>query len=188
MFAILAEDDSDAEALANLIKRHFNNERLPIKKKGYGGSGGLCAKGARDIRAWLAQGIARFVICHDADSNPPADVREKVLKAVVRPSMAQERCCVTIPVQEIEAWLIADEGAITRVIPSFPFKGHTNPESISSPKEWLVGQSEAENGKPLYSPKTFNPAVAKHLRFDVVAKKCPSFGAFIKCLDTDRLS
>jgi len=85
-------------------------------------------------------------------------------------------------VQEIEAWLIADESAITAVIPSFRFKGHSQPESIQSPKEWLIDQSEAENGKPLYSPKTFNAAVAKHLRFDVVAKKSPSFKAFLDCL------
>jgi len=57
-FAILAEDDSDAEALAHLVRRHFNNEKLSVKKKGYDGCGGLCAKGARDIRTWLTQGTA----------------------------------------------------------------------------------------------------------------------------------
>jgi hypothetical protein len=89
-------------------------------------------------------------------------------------------------VQEIEAWLIADEQAIIAVIPSFRFKGHNQPESIQSPKEWLISQSKAENGKPLYSPKTFNSAVAKRLRFDVVQKKCPSFKAFVDCLSKKR--
>jgi len=182
MFAILAEDDSDAEALSHIVKRHFNNDRLSVKKKGYDGCGGLCAKGARDIRTWRAQGIQRFVVCHDADGHPPQKIREKVLNAVVKRAEAEDTCCITVPVQEIEAWLIADESAITAVIPSFRFKGHSQPESIQSPKEWLIDQSEAENGKPLYSPKTFNAAVAKHLRFDVVAKKSPSFKAFLDCL------
>lgn len=182
MFAILAEDDSDAEAIAHIVRRHFNDDRLAVKKKGYDGCGGLCAKGARDIKVWRAQGISRFVVCHDADANPPAEIREKVLRTVVRPASAVQNCCVTIPVQEIESWLIADEKAITEIIPSFRFKGHGQPESIPSPKEWLRKQSEAENGKPLYSPKTFNAAVAKKLRFDVVARKCPSFAAFLACL------
>jgi hypothetical protein len=186
MFAILAEDDSDAEALSHIVKRHFSNDRLSVKKKGYDGCGGLCAKGARDIKAWSMQGITRFVVCHDADSNPPSEIREKVLKAIVRPSGAEQQCCITVPVQEIEAWLIADEQAITAVIPSFRFKGHNQPETISSPKEWLIKRSEAENGKPLYSPKTFNAAVARRLRFDVVKGKCPSFRAFVECLNHNR--
>src|SRR5262245_36577619 len=107
MFAILAEDDSDADALTHIVRRHYNNDSLPVKKKGYDGCGGLCSKGARDIRAWRVQGIKRFVVCHDADSNPPSDIREKVLKAVVRPSGAEQESCITVPVQEIEAWLIA---------------------------------------------------------------------------------
>ena len=102
----------------------------------------------------------------------------------MRPSGAEDQCCITIPVQEIEAWLIADEQAITAVIPSFLFKGHSRPESIQSPKEWLIRESEAANGKPLYSPKTFNAAVAKRLRFDVVQQKCPSFKTFLDCLNT----
>jgi len=184
MFAILAEDDSDAEAISHIVRRHFNDDSLSIKKKGYDGCGGLCAKGARDIKTWSVQGITRFVVCHDADSNAPSDIREKVLKAIARPSGVEQQCCITVPVQEIEAWLIADEQAVAAVIPSFQLKGQSQPESISSPKEWLIKQSEAENGKPLYSPKTFNAAVAKRLRFDVVQRKCPSFKAFVDCLNT----
>lgn len=180
MLAILAEDDSDADALSHIVKRQLGN--ISVKKKGYDGCGGLCRKGARDIKVWLSQGIQRFVVCHDADSHSSLEVRDKVLSVIVRPSGVELQCCIAVPVQEIEAWIIADEQAIGQVIPSFRFKGHPNPESIQSPKEWLIKQSEAENGKPLYSPKTFNAAVAKHLRFDIVASKCPSFKAFIDCL------
>lgn len=185
MFAILAEDDSDAEVLSCIVKRHFDNDHLSVKKKGYDGCGGLCRKGARDIKNWLARGIKRFVVCHDADSNSPTDIREKVLTKIIRPADAEKQCCITVPIQEIEAWLIADEDAINAVIPSFQFKGHNQPEKIQSPKEWLIKQSEAANGKPLYSPKTFNAAVAKHLRFDVVQRKCPSFKAFVDCLTSE---
>lgn len=123
------------------------------------------------------------MICHDADSNAPSDILERVLASIVRPSGKESECCVIVPVQEIEAWIIADETAVNAVIPSFRFKGHRQPEKIVSPKEWLIKQSEAANGKPLYSPKTFNAAVSKRLRLDVVQKKCPSFKNFVDCLN-----
>lgn len=183
MFAILAEDESDAEVLSHIVKRRLGNDRLSVRCKGYDGCGGLCAKGARDIRSWRLQGVQRFIVCHDADATPPEMIRDKVLKAIVRPAEAEGVCCIAVPVQEIEAWLIADEDAISTVIPSFRFGGHRQPESLQDPKEWLRKKSIAANGKPLYSPKTFNAAVAKHLRLDVVEQKCPSFKAFLRRLD-----
>ena len=182
--AILAEDRSDAETLAQLVKRHLNDDRLSIAKKGYGGCSAMVSKGARDIKAWSELGVSRFIICHDSDDISPADVREKVMDKIVRPSGAKAGCCVVVPVQEIEAWIIADNDAVTKVIPTFSFKSESSPEKISSPKEWLVKKSKASNGKPLYSPVTFNESVAKYLRLDVVAKKCPSFKNFVKCLSS----
>ena len=168
--------------MENIVRRHFG-DGAQIKSKGYEGCAKLCRKGARDIKAWILRGMTRVIVCHDADSNDPTKVREKVIKAVLHPSGFSGAACVTIPVEEIEAWIIADEAAITAVIPSFKFTGHPSPETIHDPKEWLCRQSRASNGKPLYSPATFNPAVAKELRFEVVAKKCPSFKAFMNWLN-----
>lgn len=182
MFAILAEDDSDAEALSYIVKRHFKDDRLPIRRKGYDGCATLCRKGARDIKTWRNQGISRFVVCHDSDLNPPEMILEKVMTKIVRPAGVTDQCCIAVPVQEIEAWLIADEEAISSIIPTFRFNEQLHPESIADPKEWLVKQSKAANGKPLYSPKTFNAKVARLIRLDVVQAKCPSFKAFLDCL------
>lgn len=182
MFAILAEDGSDKEVLTHIVRRFFGNEGLTIKGKGYDGCGALIRKGARDIKAWAAMGIDRFIICHDADANAPQEIRRKIEASVVTAANFKGVHCIAIPVEEIEAWLIADEVAINQVIPSFRFAGHPHPEQISNPKEWLISQSRKANGKPLYSPATFNAAVAKHLRHDVVAIKCPSFKAFLDCL------
>lgn len=182
MLAILAEDESDAEVIAHIVKRFLNNEKLSIKKKGYGGCAELRRKGARDIKSWSARGVAKFIVCHDADSESPRTIHDKVMQTVVRPSGVQGKCCIAVPVQEIEAWLIADETAFTEVKKTFQFVRHSQPEGIQSPKEWLIRQSKASNGKPLYSPKTFNAAVARHLRLDVVRAKCPSFELFLNCL------
>ncbi|MGE0479856.1 MAG: DUF4276 family protein [Phycisphaerae bacterium] len=182
--AILAEDASDAEVLTHVVRRHLNDPQIPVKKKGYDGCSALCRKGARDIRAWQQRDISRFIICHDADCATPEPVRVKVQRAVM-PTGLTGAACIVIPVHEIEAWMMADELAINTVIPSFEFRGHRNPESVPNPKEWLVRESRASNGKPLYSPATFNPPVARHLRLDVVAAKCASFKYLLDWLDVE---
>lgn len=182
MFVILAEDDSDADTIACIVRRRVH-AGASIKKKGYDGCGALCRKGARDIIQFATKGANRIIVCHDADSNPPSAIREKVLNKIIRPSGYSGIACVVVPVEEIEAWIIADEQAVNAVIPTFTFKAQPNPENIPRPKEWLCKQSRAANGSPLYSSTTFNPSVAMHLRFDVVAKKAPSFRAFLDWLD-----
>ena len=49
MYAILAEDESDAEVLTAVIRRHFNNDGIKIKKKGYEGCSRMRAKARRSI-------------------------------------------------------------------------------------------------------------------------------------------
>jgi len=184
MLAILAEDISDAEVLTQLVRRRRGDDRLPIRKKDYEGCAGICRKGYRDIRLWVSRGIiTEIIICHDADRNPPSEIREKVRKAVLRRSGFDGPACIAVPVEAIEAWMIADETAIHRVIPSIRLKGHVRPETIPDPKAWLIRMSRRRNSKPLYVPNNSNPVVAKYLRFDVVAKKCPSFKAFVEWLD-----
>lgn len=185
MYAILAEDDSDAEVLEHIIRRRFNRN-LTIKKKGYGGCGALLRKGMRDINSWKTSGANGIIVCHDSDRHSPTSIREKVNRLVVNPSQFDGPTCIVVPVQEIESWIIADEAAVKKVIPSFDFKGHKNPESLDDPKEWLCAESKASNGKPLYAPKVFNPAVARELDMEEVAKKCKSFEFFLTWVDCQR--
>jgi hypothetical protein len=158
-------------------------EGLTIKRKGYGGCAELRRKGARDIRTWATDGIDRFIICHDSDGNEPDRIRLLVERAIIIPADVSASYCIAVPVEEIESWMIADESAIRAVIPNFRFPGHANPESLRSPKEWLIKKSLASNGKPLYAPATFNRRVAEKLNLDTVARKCPSFRAFLTWLE-----
>ncbi len=180
--AILAEDTSDVEALKYIVRRALGQERLPLWTKGYGGGGDLLSKGVRDIRQLQREGVQRFVVCHDADTESWEAVDSKVRRRLLTPTGIAERCCVAVPVQELEAWLIADEQAINAVITSFRFGGHRSPEQINSPKEWLRSESRRAGGKPLYVPKMHNPRVAERLRLEVVGQKCPSFRRFAEGL------
>lgn len=180
--AILAEDVSDAETLRVIVKAAFANSKLPTRLKGYEGCPKLRRKCAKDIRAWAAEGIERFIVCHDADRRSFLDVERDVrgcLQAVVN---YEQLCCIAIPVQEIEAWIIADELAVTKAIPTFRLKSHANPESIDSPKEWLINRSRAGRSRPLYVPSFSNVVAAEYLRHDVVARKCASFRRFLEQL------
>jgi hypothetical protein len=175
MIAVLAEDRTDAESLATIVRRIQGNPRATVLKKGFSGGGELCRKGASFVRTFADRGASRFVLCHDADGPDPEPARLKVKAAVVDQSEHAPSCCIVVPVQELEAWFIADELALTRTIPSLTIRVVPNPESIESPKEWLVRESRQGRSRPLYAPQTFNPKVAEHIDLEKVARKCPSF-------------
>lgn len=180
IFAVLGEDRSDAETLATLVRRIRPN--VGVKKKGFNSCAELVRKGARVLVALASDGVDRFVVCHDADGPDPTIKRDLVEKQVVQRSGLEIPICIVIPVQEIEAWIIADELAIQKVILGFSLSPVLHPETIQSPKEWLERESRGNNSKPRYSHATHNPRVAEHLDLNKVAGKCPSFKAFRDCL------
>lgn len=176
MYGVLGEDESDAEALKVLIRGLKQQASLKILALGYSGGGELLAKGSRQLKAFAAQGCDRFVVCHDADGTDPDAKRAEIMRRVIDPSGLVSSFCVVIPVQEFEAWILADLEAVSQVIPSWrpgPFK--ENPESIRNPKERLKWESRKQNKKPRYDPATHNPQIAKYLQIDRLRQRCPSF-------------
>jgi hypothetical protein len=181
MLAVLAEDHSDAETLAVLAKIILG-QQATVYRKGFDGCASLCRKGSRQIELFRKKGVTKFVVCHDADRNDPGLIRQKIQTEIVA-KVEVTSPCIVVPVQEIEAWIIADENAVAQVIPSFRFKPVTNPELIEDPKEWIERASRGENAKPLYAHAVHNPKVAAHLDFSKVLHKCPSFRPFKAFLD-----
>jgi hypothetical protein len=173
--AVLAEARSDADTIVVIIRRLLGNPRLPVLSKGFSGCGELRRKGASHIRQFSARGASRFVICHDADGPDPEPARRQVQQCIVAPAGLASASCIIIPVQELEAWIIADEAAIRRVIPTFDLSPVSQPETQGSPKEWLVEQSRRGRTRPLYVPAVHNPRVAEHVDFHTLGSKCVSF-------------
>jgi hypothetical protein len=175
-FAILGEDDSDAETLKILVRRVAENERLPVYTKGYNGCAQLMRKGARDVAALAEEGWHRFVIAHDADRMTAEARHAAVWARVVKRSQAMPGCCcVVVPVEELEAWILADVEAVTKEWPAWRPKPVASPERIESPKEHLERLSRDAQHRPRYSHKTHNPVIAPHLDLAMVERKCPSF-------------
>jgi hypothetical protein len=179
---VIGEDRSDAETLKVLICCLLaGRPGLVVRTKGFEGCSDLLQKGARQLQVFAGLGCTKFVVCHDADDRNPAPARERVMRSIVKPAMVGADCCVVIPVQEIEAWILADMSAVAMVFTSWrPQQITANPEFITSPKEYLVKLSRVKHNRPVSTPATDNERVAKHLNLQHVRRRCPSFDHLAK--------
>jgi hypothetical protein len=175
VYGILGEDSSDADTLKVLVRRLAIDQSLSIKTKGFNGCSEMLRKGAAHLRAFANLGCTQFVICHDADESDPSVINEKVMSQIVRKAEISQGYCVIVPVQELEAWILADIQAVSKVFTSWKPQPISNPEGIRSPKEYLEKLSQASNHKPRYAHAVHNARVAEHLDIDLVMTKCPSF-------------
>jgi hypothetical protein len=177
LYGIIGEDSSDVDTLKVIVRRLANNTALPIVVKGYHGCAEMLRKGARQLRSFSDRGVTRFVICYDADRSSPRDrYREAESKIWIEAEIAGD-CCIVIPVQELEAWILADLPSITRVIKGWaPLDLTCPPESVNDPKEYLQKLSrERERQRPRYVHAIHNEKVAHHLDLKKIAARCPSF-------------
>jgi len=175
VYGILGEDSSDVATLKVFIRRLAGNESLLIKMKGYSGSGEMLHKGARQLRDFQNRGCTRFIVCHDADGPDPNPKRELVRDHIIKPSGIRKDYCIVVPVQELEAWILADIECATAIFPSWRPSAINNPEQVASPKEHLEKLSRSSNQKPRYSHAVHNEKMARHLDLDKVSQKCPAF-------------
>lgn len=175
-FAVLAEDPSDGEALVVLVKRISGVENRRVHMKGFRGCGKLCDKAGAHIESFSRQGATHFIICHDSDGDDPAEIRRKVQSSVgAKIDLKRVTHKIIVPVEELEAWIIADEVAINKAIPKLLIDEVKHPETIKNPKEWLIKKSQASRSRPLYAPAINNSQIAKHIDIAKVERKCPSF-------------
>ena len=177
---VLGEDESDAEAVRRLYRRLRAAAGLaPIKIKhfGYGGSGELFRKGHAQLKAWEKAGCVRAVVCHDADRGDPAARKLRVMQDVIGKSGAAIPCCALVPVQEFEAWILADAEKLANLFDwCRGLKQPNHPETIRDPKEHLRELTRNPKTKRYeYHPPTHNPFMADQLGPDTVASRCPSF-------------
>lgn len=175
MYCILGEDDSDFETLKVLIRRLANDDKTPVKGKGFGGHAKLLKDGWKILEQMAMLGCTRFVIAHDADQKPVREIERELVEKIIKPSGVTACVCLLVPVQEIEAWLLADLSAASKIFKGWKPADMPNPETIRSPKEYLEKLSRQGNGKPRYVHATHNPAMARHVCLGKISKNCPSF-------------
>lgn len=134
----------------------------------------MLKKGASQLKLFSEKGVERFVVCYDADRADPLAREREVQKKVWNKAGVEGECCIVIPVQELEAWILADLSSVSKVITSWAPKDVLSPESINDPKEHLERLSK-EHQKPKYIHAIHNQKIAHYLDLNKVAAKCRSF-------------
>ena len=177
MYAVLAEDISDADVISAIIKAIKNDLSVTVLKKGYGGAGQLFKQGSEQIRAFRnAKACRKFIVCYDSDGFNAAERKDRIIKEIIRPSGVEANFCALVPIQEIEAWFLSDLSAVKKVFPRFDSTNSVvNPESVLDPKEYLRRNIGKLEPRPKYVNAIHSPQIAAKLNFPLVKAKCKSF-------------
>lgn len=176
MFIVLTEDDYDFQTFKKIIRRLANNPRLPIGGRGWDGCTEMMNKSARFLMALQPPPDHRCIVVHDCDGKDEVALRAEVMRRIVKPASLKNECCVVLPREEVEAWILADFNAIKQFAPSWevPKNEIANPENVGGAKERLHKLSRDAKLRPRISEAN-NPRLAELLDLQVVEKKCPSF-------------
>jgi len=173
-----------------LIKRLAKDNSISIKGAGFSSCTVMLNKGANVLNLWSQKKeYSKFIICYDRDKETAQKRYEEVIAKIIKPAgikKAENSICILIPTEEIEAWILADIKAVSKVIPSWqPKNDYPNPEDILNPKETLTRLSRINKPKPLYSHNTHNEKVMVYLDLSIVKSKCPSFAELVNFVEKD---
>jgi hypothetical protein len=172
---VIAEELNDVEVLYEYTGKLMPANRFSFAHFVGHGCGAL----RRKCRAWaenlLKRGCQCLVLVHDLDEENEGRLRQE-LEARIRP-VGIKPVVVLIPVEELEAWLLADPEAIRitfnmRRTPRIP----ANPERIHSPKEYL-GRIVSKLSKSEYLNTLHNRKIAANQRLTTL-DRCPSFARY----------
>jgi hypothetical protein len=184
---LIVEDDTDYEAVREIVHRVLG-EDTTLKKwsPSSGGCSMLRKKLPATINTLLRKGCNSFIIIHDLDRNPAngslkeeAKLRTNLEKSIAKFDKIKKHIC--IPIEELEAWFWSDPTVIQH-LGGQKAKAHSNPESITKPKEKLFELSKGENRKPRYSTND-NARLAKMLDLDICSQRCPFFRKLLEFLN-----
>ena len=175
MICIFGEDESDTLALKHIIRKLRNDQSIPIKTKNFNSCGDMLSTGHRIMKLYHDEGCTSFVISYDSDGQKPIERQKEAYNRIVKASGLNVPSVILVPVEEIEAWILADNKAVQSVIKTWQPVEILHPETVSDPKEHLESITRGANRKARYYHASHNPIVAQHLDLSIVHKKCPSF-------------
>jgi Domain of unknown function (DUF4276) len=187
--AVIAEDDTDCDAIKNIIRRVLD-ENVSTKKWASNGCSTLRRKLSAKLSSLSDDGCNAFIVIHDLDRNPEngmlndeAQLRRVLEKSASDINRSARHIC--IPIEELEAWFWADPKVI-EYIGKGKGKASANPRSVVQPKEALIKLSRDEKRRPRYSTN-MNAEIAGRLDLDLCAQRCESFRDLRTFLESLRL-
>lgn len=174
---IICEESTDFEALKVLILKVINTKKVGFKSK----IGNGCTKIRSKCVPW-AQDLKNrkcdlLIVVHDLDRKNYKELYEEIDKKLSNSTFA--RYILSIPVEELEAWIIADPSGIKTALKlkRLPkFKGL--PETVASPKEKLRDSIFQCSGKEINYQTSMNARITQSVDIEQLLQKCPSFEKF----------
>ena len=172
VFGVIAEDKSDVAVIREILSMYFESQSFSLKHYAKGG----CGKVKRKCSSWAKnlhmRGCQIIIIVHDRDKNN-VNYLQKDLKNRIEAANI-DNYLIVIPIQEIEAWLLADPGAL---MAAFNLRERpkivADTESIDSPKYYLRKLMRSRYNK-IYIHTTHNAKIASHMNIENL-RKCQSF-------------
>lgn len=172
---VIAEENNDVEILYQYTAKLIAENRFTFSQ--FVGHG--CGKLRQKCRAWadnlLQRGCKSLVIMHDSDGGDENALRQELDKSIK--GIGATCLVVLIPIQEAEAWLLADPNAISKVfkMQKVP-RISKHPETIKNPKEFL-GDIVEKGSKSHYVNTVHNQKIAAEQAIETL-DRCPSFSRY----------
>jgi len=172
IIGIIAEDQSDVDVITLLLAKYIEKNQFSVKKFIGNGCGKLRSKCGSWTKNLIESGCHHVILFHDLDRYD-----EKILRATLEakvPSKDFPTSFIVIPTEELEAWLLTDEGAIQKAFSlSKTPKRIEDCERVASPKE-KIGQIVWQIDKKRYLNTVHNKKIAEHIKLDQI-RRCKSF-------------
>ena len=123
--------------------------------------------------------VDKAIVVRDADRKNPGDLIAKMESRVAnRVYPFQKKLLVAV--EELEAWLLADEQALSSVT-GRAIRRISDPERINDPKARL--RTILSDAKIIYTHEVARK-ISVAARLDVLAARCPSFRTFQDAIQT----
>ena len=171
---IIAEDNSDFEAVKVLIARIIDRDNFSFKRRVGNGCGRVKQNALKYAKNLNNRGCDMLILIHDLDKNNLAELLKKLQNKIKDAPFDKKFVC--IPIEELEAWFLSDPVSIKT---TFNLKRQPKfsglPETVNSPKEVLADQISKCSDKQINFLPINNKIIAANVNLDLIKEKCPSF-------------
>lgn len=179
MYGIVVEGVYDESALKELIIKCLGEDIEVISR--------IC--GSKELTKFPAflesfkyekggSNVDKAIVIRDAHGKNPEDLKKKMKDKISSRNYPFEVKFMVI-VQELEAWLLADEEAISKVTQKPMARIKEDLESINDPKEKL--KEILSQSKISYTPSVARN-IAKESNLDKIQSRCSTFREFYKAV------
>lgn len=171
---LIAEDQSDRAVLEAVIRKALPMSEVAFEHVRARGDGEIIARWEKLVG--LLAPVDCVVLCIDADgrslgADPLSSFRTRVKRAGLLP---------VIPVQKIEGWLLADDGAVRKVTGHRAFRAIANTETNSDPKKVLKRTVRSGRRRPEFNERRDNPKLANEMDLTLARGRNRSLDGFCR--------